>query len=524
MIPVLWAVVLGVAVPTSFSVAPFRVGEGLKAEVGERAAGLLRDRLEWRTGSTVALVAAGQQPDRAPDGPAPKALGTDPLFVGWLEVDSPGIRVTVQVRAPGSGEVRGVLSAIAYQARGLDRAIDDVASRLVGGPRLPRRIGIFALDGDVGDVTRQAIHRELAVTPGAIAVDVSDSAEFDDVREWLDYLGLDALVFGTIEKRNDGVAATLSIDRRDRDVEQGVAGAIEVSSGAADAVGLGRALRDPILHACGVDRPSGDSKLVVAGDARAALARGIDEEGKKATEKALTAYIEATGKARAAGDRETEALAQNDIGLLLARSDDDGKAIEAMTRALTLWRECGDRRNEAATLGDLADVLHRRGKWEEAESRYASALRLWLTLENAREAGFTYEHLGGNHEDRGDAKVARDFYQRGIEILDSTRSAVDAARVRNRLAWLQATAKDETVWNLQAALSNIDRAITDTNRSNAHLFDTLAEIHAAGGDFVKAIEAEKNALALIDEKDGRRSGFLHRKEQFESELKQSKAK
>jgi tetratricopeptide (TPR) repeat protein len=515
----LFAALMALA-PPDVAVAPFRVDGSLPPEMGERAAGLLRDRLEWRSGVAIAVGTLPESSARPAAGPPP-AVGTlhDALLTGWLQREGRGIVVTVELSSAANGERRGVLVARAFQDRGLDRAIDEVARRLVGGPSPSCRIGIAPLEFDDTGALRAALRLQLATLPDAVPVVVDADVDLDDPGCALDSLGaLDAIATGSVRKQAEGVAATLVVTRRDAGGGLRRTMPAEVDASGADVPALAAALRDPLLVACGIDPPSSASDVASAARARAALERGIADEGARSIEKALTDYVEAAGTARACGDRETEALAQNDIGLLLARRDDERPAIEAMERALASWREIGDRRNEAATLRDLADVLHRKQKWAEAEARYESSLRQWMTLDDLREAAFTWEHLGGNHEDRGDAVVARDDYRKGVAMLDAIGQPADAATVRNRLAWLQSTTKDEKVRDPKAAISEISQALAATSPPNPRFWDTLAEAHAAAGDFASAVAAEKQAIALLDEKDDRRTAFTRRKERFESEL------
>jgi hypothetical protein len=65
----------------------------------------------------------------------------------------------------------------------------------------------------------------------------------------------------------------------------------------------------------------------------------------------------------------------------------------------------------------------------------------------------------------------------------------------NALAWLLATCPDDTVRDGKQAVELATRACERTKWKDANIISTLAAAHAAAGNFEKAIEYEKRALA-----------------------------
>ncbi len=521
------------------SVARFHAGRELSPDLEERAAGLLCDRIESYTGWPAHLASPPPDlPERPPSGAAPRETFRYSLLIGYLEQDGPAIVATVEVRPTGFTQPQGVLTARAYHPKALDRALSEIARSLTGAAEPPRRVGFLRLEGDEGDALVEALLREFAALPRAVGVRVSSAGRSDPPVVRLDDLGVDALLSGRLESDGDGYRWDLLLERRGADAVDRGNGSIELSS-SADSIGAAaRTLRDSVLVSIGLERPEREPDLAAVDAARRALARGIEAERGGALEAAIVAYSDAAARARAAFDRETEALAQNDLGLALARRDESApesasqspnptaprraRAVSELERALAAWRAIGDLRGEAATLRDLGDVLHRGRVFREAEARYVASLRLWLALDDAREAAFTHEHLGGNFEDRGDDVRAFDQYNCGIRLLDSIYDPAGAAIVRNRLAWLLATAKGEKLRDLAAARDVAQRAVADSRGADPHMLDTLALIQSLMGDDAAAVEAARRALALVSPDDSRFEGYSEKLRRYEEKLGEKK--
>lgn len=86
--------------------------------------------------------------------------------------------------------------------------------------------------------------------------------------------------------------------------------------------------------------------------------------------------------------------------------------------------------------------------------------------------------------------------------------------IRNNLAHLLATAKDASLRDPERAVELATEAVATAERPMAQFYDTLAEAHAAAGDFGPAAEAQQKAvnLALGPE----RAGFAAKLEAYEA--------
>ena len=66
------------------------------------------------------------------------------------------------------------------------------------------------------------------------------------------------------------------------------------------------------------------------------------------------------------GDRRSEALTRNQLGLALARCGSEDAAVEQLQHALLILRALGDEEHEARVNANLGFVQRRRGHSEEA--------------------------------------------------------------------------------------------------------------------------------------------------------------
>jgi TPR repeat protein/serine/threonine protein kinase len=67
----------------------------------------------------------------------------------------------------------------------------------------------------------------------------------------------------------------------------------------------------------------------------------------------------------------------------------------------------------------------------------------------------------------------------------------------NEVAWILATAGDETIRNGTNAIAFAEKAVAATGRTNANYIDTLAAAYAEAGQFTNAVTAERAAIALL---------------------------
>jgi tetratricopeptide (TPR) repeat protein len=90
----------------------------------------------------------------------------------------------------------------------------------------------------------------------------------------------------------------------------------------------------------------------------------------------------------------------------------------------------------------------------------------------------------------GDYQGALGDYSKGLELNPKDPS------IRNNLAWLYATAKDEKFQDKLKALEHASTAAELSNERNAEILDTLARVYFMNGKINDAVETAKGALKL----------------------------
>ncbi len=138
-----------------------------------------------------------------------------------------------------------------------------------------------------------------------------------------------------------------------------------------------------------------------------------------------------------------------------------------------------------------------RGELDEAIEDFTSAIRLDPTEAVAyRNRGLVWSRLGQYDHALGDCTAA----------LKLDRTCIDAY---NDSAWLRATCPDARYRNGRKALANAELACELSEWKNWRCIGTLAAAHAELGDYDKAIEWQKRAIALTDNESDRREERKH---------------
>ncbi len=102
-----------------------------------------------------------------------------------------------------------------------------------------------------------------------------------------------------------------------------------------------------------------------------------------------------------------------------------------------------------------------------------------------------------------------------VDFREAVRISPADAQSCNSLAWLQATAPADGVRDGSAAVPLAMRACQNTQWRRAGLIDTLAAAHAEAGDFTKAVEYQRAALALTPAADSDHASMAARLKLYE---------
>ena len=190
------------------------------------------------------------------------------------------------------------------------------------------------------------------------------------------------------------------------------------------------------------------------------------------------------------------ALAYDNRGVIQSDRGDHQEAIEDFTRAIEIDAQL------------YAAWYHRGLAWEKLDdfdnalSDYSQVVQI-----NPKHVE-AYFRRGQIHERLEAFEDAIADYEAAIDENEK------ASGVLNTLAWLLATCKDEKCCDGQLAVTYATRACEVAEWKNASYIDTLAASYAQTGDFDKAIEFQKKAVALASA--SQRAEFQSRLDLFNS--------
>jgi len=208
-------------------------------------------------------------------------------------------------------------------------------------------------------------------------------------------------------------------------------------------------------------RPSAGPGDAVAGDttvlgrrADAVFAEGDSLRKRREGDAAMRRYRKALALYRRAGDREGQANAKNEIGILYAFRDRRDRALSELNDALQIYRALGRRTEIAKTLNNVA-ILHKRGgEYDAALQNYEKALEIFRALDDERSTAVTLSNVGLVYEQRGAYDEGLDMHEKALQVYRSLDDRAGIARSLDNLADVQVTQGQ-----YRKALSNFREAL-----------------------------------------------------------------
>jgi tetratricopeptide (TPR) repeat protein len=124
----------------------------------------------------------------------------------------------------------------------------------------------------------------------------------------------------------------------------------------------------------------------------------------------------AAEKAKARGERLTEARALLLEGWALHNLGDSAKSVAVSQEAKADYEAAGDRVGVARALHNLGVDAIQHGKLDEAEKDFNEALTIRRAIEDNQGLNRTLGNLGRIHEQRGDLEGAKKYYEQSLAI------------------------------------------------------------------------------------------------------------
>ncbi len=133
---------------------------------------------------------------------------------------------------------------------------------------------------------------------------------------------------------------------------------------------------------------------------------------------------------------------------------------------------------------NLGVALYGKGELDAAIVEFRAAIHLEPKFADA------HTSLADSLSDKGDMEAAIAECHIAIELAPKN------PRAWNSLAWLHATSQNPRFRDPSKALEYAVKAVSLSKAKDAASLDTLAEAYFVNGDYDKAIETEKKALAI----------------------------
>ena len=237
---------------------------------------------------------------------------------------------------------------------------------------------------------------------------------------------------------------------------------------------------------------------------------------------AMRRYRQALALYQRMGDREGQADAKNEIGILHAYQDRRGQALSTLKEALEVYRELGRRGEAAKCLNNIA-ILHKRGgNYEDALRTYREALEIFRALGNDRSTAVTLSNVALVYEQQGAYDESRRRHEEALRTYRTLDDSAGIARSLDNIGDIQVSQGQyrKALANFRAAL-RIHRGLGNKGAvAGAHngigrvqfwryqydealsSFRTAVEMHRALGDR-SAVAGNLNDIGLVYQKQGR---------------------
>jgi tetratricopeptide (TPR) repeat protein len=254
------------------------------------------------------------------------------------------------------------------------------------------------------------------------------------------------------------------------------------------------------LHAC-ADYAAAHGYLVHAVRIPVAMsgflhAQGHWNEAASLGQAALTA-------ARTVGDRQGQAWALNQLGIVQELTGDYPVAVANLTQALQLYRDLRDRHGQACALHQLGVVQWLIGDYQAAAASLTQALQLFRDLGDRRGQAWALNELGVVQRRTGDYRAAAASLTQALQLFRDLGDLRGQAWTQSDLGVLQRLTGD-----YQAAAASLTRALrlfhgVGDRQGQAWALNHLGVIQQLTGDYQAAAASLTRALELFRDLDDR---------------------
>ena len=148
-------------------------------------------------------------------------------------------------------------------------------------------------------------------------------------------------------------------------------------------------------------------------------------------EQAEAHYRQALDAAEKAEDKERQAAALGNLGIVHRQRGQLNKAEHHFTRALAIDEEIGDRLGQANALGNLGNVYSDRGELGRAEQHYKKALEMDKQIGNRLGQADDLGNLGLVYADRDELDRAEEHHRKALAIDEEISNGLGLGQARH---------------------------------------------------------------------------------------------
>ena len=199
---------------------------------------------------------------------------------------------------------------------------------------------------------------------------------------------------------------------------------------------------------------------------------------------------------RAIGDKKQQSYALNSLGRVYAYLGERQKAIEILTESLALSKEVKNKKTEGIALNGIGAIYYRLQDTARAESYHVAALKLFEETDDKYNQAITLNYLGNCVNENKDYQKAIGYYEKAIALHKSLSGRQPEPSYFSNLgrSYFQLGNTDKGFEYLNEALKI---AQTQSDKSNEAFFlKTLGEFYLKLGKLAEAAEFAEKSLDI----------------------------
>jgi CHAT domain-containing protein/tetratricopeptide (TPR) repeat protein len=215
--------------------------------------------------------------------------------------------------------------------------------------------------------------------------------------------------------------------------------------------------------------------------------------------KAFANHETALKQATQLGDRRTMAVGLAQMGSLYQTQGNYAKSLETKLRSLELTRAIEDRSSEAVRLNNLGFLYQEMGNYAEAEKNFQQALALQRSLGLKRTESTTLGNLASLAGYQGNDAKALQLHQQALQLAQAIGNPSKEAIARLGIAGVYSNQAQyaKAFAEYEQSLQIIRRI--GEKEAEANILASIGNLHESLGQYVQAEQIYRQALKLAQQ-------------------------